>query len=154
MGFANNVWPAWMIEDLLPENKVKPNKIFVYGILKRSYSLDLEKRGCKFLGEAVLQPANLYRIGDGVGMLIENEGKVHGEVFEVSNAKIWLWLDRIEGHPYTYMRQVVQVILTQGDGWEEPREIECWTYVHMHPEYMDELIESGNYESNSEYARS
>lgn len=132
---------------------MQPNKLFCYGILKRGFSLDLEKMGGKFLGEAILKPANLYRIGDGVGLRIEDEGKVYGEVFEIEREKTWLWLDRIEGHPYTYMRQQVQVMVSCDEGGPQLIEMECWTYVHQHPEYMGELIESGNYESDSEYAR-
>lgn len=156
MGFANNVWPAWFIEDMLKEKeKVEPKILFCYGILKRGFSLDLEKMGGKFLGEAILKPANLYRIGDGVGLRIEDDGKVYGEVFEISNDKTWLWLDRIEGHPYTYMRQLVQVDMVQGydEHLSDKQHPDAWTYVHQHPEYMGELIESGNYENNSEYAR-
>lgn len=148
------VTPAWMLE---PVKSMKPNKLFCYGILMRGFSLDLEKEGCKFLGEAVLKPANLYRIGDGVGLRIEDDGKVYGEVFEVQD-HLWRWLDRIEGHPYVYMRQQVQVMLSPVHAdLENPaamdEEAECWTYVHQIPEALGELIESGKYESDSEYAR-
>jgi gamma-glutamylcyclotransferase (GGCT)/AIG2-like uncharacterized protein YtfP len=134
---------------------MEPNKLFVYGILKRGYSLDLSKLGGKFLGEAVLQPANLYKIGQGVGMLIEKEGKVYGEVFEITDPKVWRWLDHIEGHPYTYMRQQVQVLMEPvgATGVVGVEEHECWTYVHQLPEYLGELIDSGKYENDSGYAR-
>jgi len=143
-----NVVPAQMLGDFLRwEKEVKPNKLFVYGILKRGFSLDLEREGAKFLGEATLQPANLYHVGGGVGLRIEDEGKVYGEVFEIPPT-MWRWLDGIEGHPYTYMRQQVQAFIVDRVGPEE-----VWVYVHQHPEYFTGLIESGRYESDSEYAR-
>lgn len=49
------------------------NKLFVYGILKRGLALDLEQEDCKFLGEASIQGATLYRIGDGVGLRFDAE---------------------------------------------------------------------------------
>lgn len=127
---------------------MKPDLLFVYGILKRGYSLDLSKEGGKYLGEAVLKGANLYRIGDGVGLQLADEGKVHGEVFEIADDWVWRWLDGIEGHPYLYRRELVQV-------WLSPvnQEFYAWVYVHQLPEYFGELIESGKYESDSEYAR-
>jgi gamma-glutamylcyclotransferase (GGCT)/AIG2-like uncharacterized protein YtfP len=134
---------------------LKPNKLFVYGILKRGFALDLEREGCKFLGKAVLQPANIYKIGDGVGLLIENEGKVYGEVFEIPE-RLWRWLDNIEGHPYTYMRQQVQVRVntwTNDSYGCADEEMEAWVYVHQRPEYMSELIESGKYDQGGKYAR-
>jgi gamma-glutamylcyclotransferase (GGCT)/AIG2-like uncharacterized protein YtfP len=129
------------------------NKLFVYGILKRGFALDLEREGCKFLGEATLQPANIYRIGEGVGLLIENEGKVYGEVFEIPN-RLWHWLDRIEGHPYTYMRQIVQVRENPPLPFDDRGEMhDAWVYVHQHEEYLGELIESGRYLEGGRYAR-
>ena len=132
------------------EDKVEPNKLFCYGILKRGFSLDLSREGAKFLGEATLQPANLYRIGQGVGLRIEDEGKVYGEVFEIPPV-MWKWLDRIENHPHTYQRQLVEASLYADD--LSVIGVNCWVYVHQHPEYFGELIESGNYEASGEYAR-
>jgi gamma-glutamylcyclotransferase (GGCT)/AIG2-like uncharacterized protein YtfP len=136
---------------------MQPNKLFVYGILKRGFSLDLTREGAKFLGEATLQHANIYKIGEGVGLLLEDEGKVYGEVFEIPE-RLWRWLDNIEGHPYTYMRQQIQVMLYEavdraGSVEYQGNEIECWTYVHQHPEYMNELIETGSYQQGGRYAR-
>lgn len=119
------------------------NKLFVYGILKRGFQLDLTKEGATFVGEATLQPANLYAIGGGVGLRIEDEGKAYGEVFEIPET-MWRWLDRIENNPYTYMRQLVEVMVYPTDA--PAYELEAYVYVHQHPEYFDGVIESGNYQ--------
>lgn len=42
---------------------MKPNKLFVYGILKSGYELDLLNYGAKFIGEAHIPGAALYGIG-------------------------------------------------------------------------------------------
>ena len=141
------VTPAWMLGGIVGSME-KTNKLFVYGILKRGFSLDLSREGAKFIGEAILQPANLYSIGAGVGLLLENEGKVHGEVFEIPNERMWKWLDRIEGHPHLYQRQRVWPVLTHSND-----EVEAYVYVYQRPEYLGRLIESGNYDDNSGYAR-
>ncbi len=118
--------------------------LFVYGILKRGFPLDLEREGCKFLGEAVLQGANIYHIGSGVGLRIEDEGKVYGEVFKIPD-RLWRWLDSIEGHPYNYRREIAEPILyKQGDAGIP---VEAYIYVHQHPQYFNGLIESGRFEN-------
>ena len=166
MGGYNNIIPARFLGDIISlsqkkriaiqkgEDRVKPNKLFVYGILKQGFSLDLTKEGATFLGKAILQGANLYRIGQGVGLRIEDEGKVYGEVFEIPSA-LWHWLDRIENHPHTYQRQLVQVLMIEGydEHLSEKQHPEAWVYVHQHPEYFSGLIESGKYEADGEYAR-
>ena len=149
-GGYENIWPSWMVEEILnrqKEEEVKPNKLFAYGILKKGFSLDLSREGAKFIGEAILQPANLYSIGAGVGLLLEDEGKVHGEVFEIPE-RMWKWLDQIEGHPHLYQRQRVWPVLAHSND-----EIEAYVYVYQRPEYLGRLIESGNYDDNSGYAR-
>src|SRR5260370_42631174 len=81
---------------------IEPNKLFVYGILKRGFQLDLTKRGCKFIGEAQIQGANLYGIGhkwDGenwsgvglrfLGLPVEDPIRVvHGEIFEIPDGPL------------------------------------------------------------------
>ena len=141
------VTPAWMLGGIVGSME-KTNKLFVYGILKKGFSLDLSREGAKFIGEAILQPANIYSIGAGVGLLLEEEGKVHGEVFEIPNERMWKWLDQIEGHPHLYQRQIVWPVLTHSND-----EVEAYVYVYQRPEYLGRLIESGNYDDNSGYAR-
>jgi len=136
--------------------KMEPNLLTVYGILKRGYSLDLEREGCKFLGTVQVPNTNLYSIGEGVGLLREDGGLSFGELFEVPE-RLWRWLDGIEGHPYTYRRELITVWLEgepQPDfSIEDGPAVESWIYVHQRPEYFSGKIESGRYEQGGHYAR-
>lgn len=116
-------------------------KLFVYGILKKGYELDLANYGAKFLGEAHIEGATLYgigpyRVGDGliddavqkyhgVGLRLNtypwSEGDprnivAHGELWEVPGS-LWRWLDDIEQNGFCYTRKIVPVVVEQ---WKEP----------------------------------
>jgi len=122
------------------------NKLFVYGILKRGFQLDLEKKGCKFLGEAVLPGANLYHLGSGVGMKVADDGGAYGEVFEIP-PNLWPWLDSIEGHPHNYRRVIVEPILCNlGEGGMN---VKTWAYEFPH--HTGPIIKSGKYEYTENY---
>lgn len=118
------------------------DKLFVYGILKRSYELDLEKRGCKFLGSAIISNSVLYRISTGVGLRFEDGCDVSGEVFEVPD-KLWPWLDCIENNGITYTRVEKDLVFKQNT---EP--VKAWVYEHTYwpkkyyQEHLD-VIEDG-----------
>lgn len=130
---------------------VQCDKLFVYGILKRGYQLDLTEENAKFLGEAQLHSANLYRFGNGVGLrFVEDPNRVaQGEVFEI-RPSMWPWLDQIEANGFAYTRKIVWVYcpnacaekdLVHDDGY-----VEAWVYEHTYPgsEYK-RLIENGVY---------
>jgi gamma-glutamylcyclotransferase (GGCT)/AIG2-like uncharacterized protein YtfP len=130
--------------------------LFVYGILKRGFSLDLSKYGGEFLGEAELHEANIYSIGGGVGLrfALNNHDTVHGEVFRIPK-RLWGWLDDIEGNPYHYKREVVHVHMdyVRGDNEKAAEEmllepVKAWVYVHQYPHENNpkRLIKSGRYE--------
>ena len=126
---------------------MNPNVLFVYGILKRGFQLDLEQRGAKFLGEAQLPGAILYRIGHGgVGLrLVEDLNKVaYGEVFEIPHCRPdryaeWGWLDEIENNGLVYTRKVVPVHFPKSNA-----DLLTWVYEHTYPSARyDRPIESG-----------
>src|SRR5712691_7460722 len=135
------------------------NKLFVYGILKRGYELDLEHFGAKFIGEAHINGATLYGIGritdheahpnegrefHGVGLRLPKEDwqlseedlrvqqtKVaHGELWVIPD-KLWKWLDEIEQNGYCYTRKVVDVKLDMdtAQGFEEMKKLDGWERV-------------------------
>lgn len=105
------------------------NKLFVYGILKRGYELDLADHGATFLGEAHIPGAILYGIGrnyhdgeldggrgggreyHGVGLGLDKDpnGVAHGELWDVTG--LWDWLDGIEQNGFCYTRKIVPVCL-------------------------------------------
>src|SRR5258706_9446905 len=82
------------------------DKIFVYGILKRGFPLDLKQYGGKFLGKARIAGTQLYHIGGGVGLrkTANLEAKAVGELWEVPNS-LWRWLDDIEQNGFCYTRE-------------------------------------------------
>lgn len=126
---------------------MKPNLLLVYGILKRGKGLDLTREGCKFLGEATLQDANLYHIGGGVGLKLNEEGQIHGEVFEIPD-RLWRWLDEIEGNGFVYTRKVVMVDVPHSIAPDDRGQLECWVYEHNSRFRASEKIENGVYQGD------
>lgn len=108
-----------------------PNKLFVYGILKRGFQLDLTKYGCKFLGEALLNGAVLHKIGEGVGLRFSPDPLqvAYGEVFEVDDEGLWAWLDEIENNGNVYKRSITTTCVE--DGRDGLKEVEAWVYEHI-----------------------
>lgn len=146
------------------------NKLFVYGILKRGYELDLAKQGAKFLGEAEIPNATLYGIGhrfyternkqyySGVGLRLD-EGPngvalgAKGELWEIPD-HLWKWLDQIEQNGFCYTRKIVSVIVPTRKNWTngfigydmEYPQVDAWTYEHTYPGFnYDNPIESGTF---------
>jgi len=130
-------------------------KLFVYGILKKGFALDLTQRGVPFFHTAHLPEASLYRIHSGVGMKLDRdplrEG-VYGEIFELENhAHLWDWLDRIEGVAHgVYERKLMFPVTNLGDAQHrDVQAIPCWGYVHtMFPSDWyneDRLITTGRF---------
>lgn len=127
------------------------NLLFVYGILKRGFSLDLSlDKGCKFIGEAQLPGASLHAIGMGVGMRLHTTNTAHGEVFEIPE-RLWKWLDGIEGVAHgVYARTLVKPAVTiEHAGHKEIETVDAFAYEHvMWPSERynaGNLIESGLY---------
>lgn len=123
---------------MIPE----PNLLFVYGILKRDYPLDLRHHGCIFESEGSITEATLYRIGSGVGLRFTPgvpEKAAFGEVFRVPTERIWNWLDYIESNGFTYTRRVVNVMATRP---KINTPVEAWVYEHTWPgyAYTDEIL--------------
>lgn len=129
------------------------NKLFVYGILKRGYELDLRQKWAKFLGEAFIEGATLYGIGpvsrsvlktsewdtsrefNGVGLRLNETGNIaHGELWEVPS-HLWEWLDQIEQNGHVYTRKIVetQTIDKTGDGITP---VDAWVYEHSYPDFV------------------
>lgn len=122
---------------------MKPNTLFVYGILKKGYELDLADYGASLIGEAHIPGAVLYGIGrnwhheshpndgrefHGVGLKLVDprvakadipllSGSVaHGELWRIPE-KLWDWLDGIEQNGFCYTRKVVPARLDAMPAW-------------------------------------
>lgn len=109
---------------------IEPNKLFVYGLLKRGFELDLRYyENTKFISPAQLDGATLYSIGFGVGLRFTPEipeSFALGDVFEIPEAA-WPWLDGIEQNGFAYTRKVVQVKRESGEI------LDAWVYEHTYP---------------------
>ena len=51
------------------------------------------------------------------------ETPIFGEVYEIDSLNLWREIDRAEGHPYFYQREIVKVRMTTGVV------LECWCIV-------------------------
>ncbi len=124
---------------------MEPNLLFVYGILKRGFELDLRRYDAEFIGPATLNEAKIHQIGSGVGLTLSPnvQDVVHGEIFRIPD-DLWGWLDRIEGHPFNYKREIAAPVRRIDGGMEMMR---TWVYVHQHPSCFGKQIKSGRYEN-------
>jgi gamma-glutamylcyclotransferase (GGCT)/AIG2-like uncharacterized protein YtfP len=126
---------------------MEPKYLFVYGILKRNKSADLRKFNAKFVGPAKLEGAQLYNIGGGVGLRLEEKEPLPvaiGDLFEIPES-LWPWLDQIEANGFTYTRKVVTPELEDdGDLGARPGPIDAWTYVHTYPGMKYTSLVEGN----------
>lgn len=100
--------------------------LFVYGTLKRGgYNSYLLKKA-KFLGEGeTLDKFAMYVNGSGsVPFVIKNEkvSTIKGELYEVDK-KTLKEVDSLEGHPFFYKREKVQVRLK-----DSGEVVEAWMY--------------------------
>lgn len=124
--------------------------LFVYGILKRGFVLDLSfANRAEFIDEAMLPGAILYRVGGGVGLRFTEDQyrEVYGEVFKIPQP-LWKWLDSIESNGFSYTRRIVEVGLGNPEGpdygW-----VKAWVYEHTYPGMKyDKPILDGVYRAN------
>jgi hypothetical protein len=91
--------------------------MFVYGTLKRGHGNHHWLAGAPFLGEAELPDVVLHDLGP-FPMAVIGEGLVRGEVYAI-DAAVLVRLDRLEGFPRLYDRQ----LLSLSDGRQ------AWVYL-------------------------
>lgn len=130
--------------------------LFVYGILKRGFELDLSSKA-EFIGEACLLGAKLYRISNGVGLRFTDnllEDEVYGEVFKIPQG-LWKWLDFIEANGFAYTRKIgdVHLLRVLSDDLDRAEElllepIKAYVYEHTFPGmHYDRPIDNGRFEN-------
>ncbi len=139
------VIPAWSLNEMLhQEPEEVSDYLFCYGILKRGFELDLRRYDAKFIDSAIIDYAKIYQIGSGVGLTLSQDGDdvVYGELFKIPY-DLWTWLDRIEGHPYNYKREIKSIYYKSVVGYNE----KAWVYIHQHPKCFGKRIKSGRYEN-------
>ena len=111
--------------------------VFVYGTLKRGHGNHRAMEGATFLGEA--QTVERYALHvQGLPMVDRNNpvSPIHGELYLVDSAT-FADLDRLEGHPRFYRRQLTRVVLADGAIRA------AWMYFIEKPD--GPIVESGRY---------
>jgi gamma-glutamylcyclotransferase (GGCT)/AIG2-like uncharacterized protein YtfP len=88
-------------------------KVCVYGTLKKGKYNHPAIKDSKFVGECLLENYNMHTLGSFPGIK-PGKGTVVGEVYEVDDKTLYV-LDRIEGHPHFYKREIVKTPL--GESW-------------------------------------
>lgn len=107
-------------------------KIFVYGTLKRWGSNHNLIDHCTFLGEAYTNK-DYTLVESGLPYLLEQPGEgCLGEVFEIDSADL-IALDRLEGHPNFYRREIITV---RDLDTKAPIEV----YVYLYPHKITERV--------------
>ena len=112
-------------------------KVFVYGSLKKGFGNHPYHLGkAHFVSTAVTLPQySLFSLGAYPGVCKGGITQVEGEVYEVDKQELDS-LDRLEGHPNYYKREVIET--SEGD---------AWIYLLPQDKYNDHpVIESGVWE--------
>lgn len=117
--------------------------VFVYGTLRRGGSNAFRMDGAEWVGPATVGGA-LYRISWYPGLVLDDEGRVTGEVYRVG-PELLRALDEFEGlaageiEGSEYRRVKVEALLGEGE------ELEAWVYEWKGAFDEDERIQSGDW---------
>jgi len=112
-------------------------KLFVYGTLRKEECRNSLLKECHFIGYACARGFNLYDLGSYPGMISGNS-EVIGEVYEIPE-ELFQELDEIEGTPYLYKRELINVIL------EDYSPLLAYTYIYNGEVKSDTFIPSGDW---------
>lgn len=94
--------------------------VFVYGSLRRGMHNHRVMGESEFLAEATLTGFSMFQVSS-FPAIVEGNGSVKGELYLVDDATL-ARLDRLEGHPRMYRREMVTV--QSGDVLAQ-----VWAYV-------------------------
>ncbi|WP_124111399.1 gamma-glutamylcyclotransferase [Palleronia sp. THAF1] len=108
------------------------DRVFVYGTLRRGFINNdatlAFREGASFIAEGTL-PGGLYSVGWYPALIEGEEGRVHGEVWKITQPGIMHILDDYEGlfddGPPEYQRARRMVETAQG-------RIEAWAYIYLY----------------------
>lgn len=85
------------------------SRVFVYGTLLRGQQRNDLLENEIFLGEVRTAPQfTLISLGPFPAIVRYKENQVLGELYEVSDATLWL-LDQVEGVPHLYRREEIEL---------------------------------------------
>jgi len=115
------------------------HQVFVYGTLRRRSHNHRLLESSKFVGNAMTEK-KYAMFASGIPYVTErlSEIEIVGEVYEV-DAETLKRLDRLEGHPDSYERRMIKVVLENG------RRINAYLY------FYDHIVSDGG--SRSRYIR-
>ena len=114
--------------------------VFVYGSLKKGFGNHRCLEGATFVGPGILDNAKMLNLGAFPGIIPSPTGKIFGEVYKIT-PEILARLDRLEGHPNFYCRQVASIF---ADFEETIPQFESWVYFLSKDsaEHYQEICES------------
>lgn len=99
-------------------------QVFVYGSLRRGMHNHRLMSKAEFVAEASLSGFSMYQVSS-FPAIVPGNGSVKGEIYLVDGATL-ARLDRLEGHPRMYRRELVTV--QAGDVLAQ-----VWVYVWQRP---------------------
>lgn len=112
------------------------DKVFVYGTLRMGEGNHRLMVGrAKFLTETTMPGLKMYNLGYCPGVKEEGNGKIVGELFEVTDETLPASLDRLEGYPRLYDRKK---IMTEAG-------FEAWVYIFNHDLSGESAIKTGDW---------
>jgi gamma-glutamylcyclotransferase (GGCT)/AIG2-like uncharacterized protein YtfP len=83
------------------------SQVFVYGTLRKSQVNHYLLEGATYHGVFNTQPCyKMFHLGGYPGVVKGGSCSIEGEVYTV-DAKIMSYLDRLEGYPYAYTRELI-----------------------------------------------
>jgi gamma-glutamylcyclotransferase (GGCT)/AIG2-like uncharacterized protein YtfP len=117
--------------------------VFVYGLLKRGFSLHHHMSLGVFVGDAAVSGL-LYSLGQYPG-LVEGTGTVRGEVFRFDDIAVALEvLDEVEGYdPFDVDNSEYVRVIKQARLDANGRSVATWCYAYNKPVAKSNPIKSG-----------
>lgn len=113
-------------------------KIVVYGTLKKGKSNHSLLIDSKFLGETKIEGVSLYR-KEAFPFAWKSDSFCFGELYEVDDNTLSK-LDRLEGHPNWYKRELMEVINLASNTKET-------AWIYLNPDALKyKIIEGGVWE--------
>jgi gamma-glutamylaminecyclotransferase len=98
------------------------HNVFVYGTLKSGQSNHPLLQGHS--GQVAIAPNINLHAGPHYPFAVRGEGQTIGEMYEVNKTTLRK-LDRLEGHPHDYKRELIPILLAEG------QQIEAWIYLNQ-----------------------
>jgi len=118
-------------------------KLFVYGTLRQKECRHYLLGSSQFIGYGKAKGFLLYNIGAFPGM-VEGAGEVKGEVYEIPE-ELLDKLDMVEGVPYLFRREVIEVELKDGTL------IKAYAYLYNKKVDNKMLIPSGDWKDVAKF---